>query len=748
MKFHNLLSMRYMLTQKRHSVLTVCSITAALTLMTLMFTLFSTVMVSLRAYEYDARPYHIQLTPMTAEQCEKAEQAEGVVSCTFRENKYDGISWGEILFENGLEDEEKAVKSVYELASLPDDTIITENKTLMKYDFIGLVARYNFAVIFALFYVFILFLAISMRLVIDTAFEISSKEREKQFGILQSIGASPRQIVKIITCESTVLSVIGVPLGLLCGTGMGYAAFVMVKNSGILAIFYDGKNDKMNELLQFSVNPWLILAAAVTGFVWVWLSAYSTGMRIIKMSPVQAISGRSNKIEKVKRHSLLGLLFGWKGTLAARNTRRAPKRFAITVVSLTISITLFAGFDYVLDTYENTVEKMNKEIGMDFDLDIYRTKAIENPLDYKDDIKAFEDTGYFDEIRFGMVQQFRYRSDNTDRVAISHYLSEYEYNVYFGGNPPIPYDELASKDGYILIEGRDSDSVPGNHTSIEIEAGGHILFTEEEYNSLTEEEKTDVQKYFGDVDENGDMAVNYFRIDYKPYTVNIIKNITWKSVNEQYVSSNEVSLISSIDQYERDYEMYGNLYEFQRYYYYVTLAENAVYGDVTDFIERSGDYVIDYDMYIMNKTLESTLALVRIIVGFINAMVMVIALVNMINIISTGLINRRSELAAMQCVGMTGKQLLGLTVTECLQYALTAGIASTVICVGMIYVTMRLLTEMTLAGDFGYAIEYLKPLPTVWLGALAAFVTALAAAAVTHSSMKRRSLVENIRFTD
>ena len=68
MKFHNLLAKRYILSQKRHSILTICSITAALMLMTLLFTGFSTVMSCLRAYEYDVRPYHIQLTPMTQEQ--------------------------------------------------------------------------------------------------------------------------------------------------------------------------------------------------------------------------------------------------------------------------------------------------------------------------------------------------------------------------------------------------------------------------------------------------------------------------------------------------------------------------------------------------------------------------------------------------------------------------------------------------------------------------------------------------------
>jgi len=59
-----------------------------------------------------------------------------------------------------------------------------------------------------------------------------------------------------------------------------------------------------------------------------------------------------------------------------------------------------------------------------------------------------------------------------------------------------------------------------------------------------------------------------------------------------------------------------------------------------------------------------------------------------------------------------------------------------------------LLKVMTLAGDFESAIEYLKPLPMVWLGALAAFLTALATAVVSLRGMKSKSLVEHIQSVE
>ena len=52
---------------------------------------------------------------------------------------------------------------------------------------------------------------------------------------------------------------------------------------------------------------------------------------------------------------------------------------------------------------------------------------------------------------------------------------------------------------------------------------------------------------------------------------------------------------------------------------------------------------------------------------------------NLLNIVSTGIANRRSELASLQCVGMTEGQLFRLSAIECLQYVLRAAVSSAVV---------------------------------------------------------------------
>ena len=108
--------------------------------------------------------------------------------------------------------------------------------------------------IFCIFFIFVVLIAFALRLIIDTAFEVSSKERERHYGVLQSIGATPEQIVRIIAYEGLRLCAVGV--------------------------------------------------------IWGFLSAYGVGMRIIKKSPMEAIITRTDKVEKVRKRTLSGLLFG------------------------------------------------------------------------------------------------------------------------------------------------------------------------------------------------------------------------------------------------------------------------------------------------------------------------------------------------------------------------------------------------------------------------------------------------------
>ena len=203
-------------------------------------------------------------------------------------------------------------------------------------------------------------------------------------------------------------------------------------------------------------------------------------------------------------------------------------------------------------------------------------------------------------------------------------------------------------------------------------------------------------------------------------------------------------VIATIDQYENGEYLLFKDTNLDYNSIYINLADMDDYYKAVDFFEKNSIYVTDYTAE--NRQLRALLASVNIIAAFFSVLIGLIAVVNMVNILATGILNRRGELAAMQCVGMTERQLYKMTVIECLQYALISGIAAIAVCELLIFPTEKMLYVvleiMEFLGDF---ISYTQPLPIIGISSICAFGIAIAASIIPLRAMHRTSLVEQIR---
>ncbi len=761
MNFQTMLAKRYIFAQKRHSVLTLCSIIVALAFMSMLFSGFTTCFTSLRNIAYDKAPYHFLVYSVTKEQGELLSQAEGIASCVLKENPDGSTYQAELMLQKYIKDEEVILDAAFEKAGLGFgfyDTFDTYvgNYDLLLYDFVGVAAWYQVAVYFALFFIFVLILAMAMRLVIDTAFEISSKERERQFGVLQSIGATPGQVVKIITMEGTLLSIIGIPIGLICGNALTYAAYRIVLHTKLMEAMLTP--EKIEELVCFSTNPWMMLASAATGYVWVWLSAYATGMRIIKMSPMQAITSRTNTVKKVKKHSIYGLLFGWVGKLASRNARRSLKRFWITVVSLTVSITLFSTSSFAIDGFIDSYEEYLFGEGIDFDFSVYGNNE-QDPLEYQKSIQELEGSGYYKNISFenGWWGRYRFDEERAAMVSVTYYNEE-AYSQLFDGKPPVSYEKLAASGEYIMLEISQELADPLTWENMQkvqqldelpLEIYRRQRISIKEYEALPEEQKKEMIEDFEYDETTGEeVLTGYTYKEFSPKTYSVGHRLPIEESRHGIdpLGMVSVELIGTLKQYEEHYEDYGD--RVASYEIECNLIDHDSYRDALNFIEKSEIVELGWDVYGMNYANRSGFTLTKIIVAFIALMVALISIVNMVNIVSTGLLNRRSELASMQCVGMTRGQMYGMTIVECLQYVLTSGVVSSLLSFAVMIGMKYFIRFMTLEEDFKTVISYTKPQGIVWLCTAAAFVVALITALISIQEMQKQSLVDQIRSVD
>ncbi len=717
--FERLLAKKYIFQQKRHSILTICSIMTALALMTALFTLFSTVLQCLHDVEYDNNPWHYKIVNLTKDKAESLLDLPEFDCKLVIEKDYTCSV--ELLLKEYTEYDYSYrgdIKGYWNELGINSQEQIEVNRSLIDYDMIDLQARGSMVQIFAIFYIFVIFLALALRLVIDTAFEVSSKERERQFGVLQSIGATPQQIVRIITYEGLMLSCVGVPLGILAGIGLGYASFQAILTSGVAeAYLHDGQEI----FLHYHLNILLLLIAAVTGLAWVLFSAYGTGMRVIKMTPIQAISNRSNKITKVKKHSFFTLLFGWKGRLAARNNRRQPKRFIITVLSLTLSMVLFASVSIIMEKGKVVVDRMLEDMYGENYFDIWAdTKANIGAEKYLNTMKQIEDSGYFTDVNYGItVVGF-----NDKNAIYINYSSETQYLQAFQNNPPVSYEELKNSGGYLYASAQELE--------------GDTVTVEQMLSYVSEKiGKQDVNLECPIIQKTGIPPAerNYLISD------NQLDKYIW--------------LYAPLELYQ---ESAKELYDLSRYSgsFTVMLKDTKEHDKAVDFL-NSLDTVESgmMDLYLEHKKSDTMLSAIEIGLTCLNIMFILIAVINMMNIISTGIINRKSELASMQCLGMTEGQLYGMTFIECAQYALTAGVFSVCLTEILLFATARFLKLFEVSDGDGSIlvsmdniVSYSEPLPRLLLAMVFAFAIAFFSSLIPLKFMQSTPLTDRIRSAD
>ncbi|MDE6732727.1 MAG: FtsX-like permease family protein [Oscillospiraceae bacterium] len=741
--FEGTLARKYISAQKRHSALTICSIAIALALIATLFSLFSTGMSILRNIAYDDGDYHIMIWGvdyggLTQEQYNAVEKAVGEYgTCTRVGDMITGhaVFNAKIMLEKDIDNAKNFVGKIERKMGLDQNERLgyTVNSTLMELDMRDDQSKLYMLSTIAVFYVFVLFFIMMLRLIIDTAFEVSSKERERQFGVLQSIGATPKQIVKIITCEGLLLSVIGIPLGTAAGVGLGYLVYRAVLGTGLFNLRLSPS--KAAELVHFSVNPWLLLLGVVTGLVWVLLSAYGTGMRIIKKSPVEAISGRANEVKRVSRSPMLGRLFGWTGKLASRNNKRQPKRFAAAIVALTLSIADFSATMVVVSDIRGAADKYYEEYGISEDFRYYFFNGADADTVALNDenLRKIEESGLFEAPMLLIdISGVSPKDENKWRPSfLVRFLNEAAYEENYYGEPPISYDELAKSGKYIFGE-KVLEYADDNVFSLVFEDEEMIKVSEEEYNALSPEEQ---EKFTS------------------RYT---IQGVTTYGYYPEYIASFEIDPDFVTDKYPYTlvaaYETYlnGEFAKFRERSHsdggFCSLINPDDLDKAIEFFEENS--IIYEDETAERRQLLATISSVNIVAIFLIVLIALIAVVNMVNVLVTGILNRRAELAALQCVGMTEKDLRKMTLIECLQYALTSGIAAVFVCEALMLLTKFMLTTLTDLVEFEFlnsAISFVQPLPIIFIASICAFIIAVTASIIALKSTRKMTLVEQIR---
>lgn len=571
------------------------------------------------------------------------------------------------------------------------DINVRTNTELLRYE--GMVmADAALAALYSLAAIVIAIIVVTSIFVIRNSFSISATERAKQFGMLASIGATPRQIRHSVLFEGIVVAAIGIPIGILLGV-VATLILTLVVNLLLDGIVMDDSK------VVFSMPIWIFVVTVLLSFVTVLLASLSPAVRAGKMSPIEAIRGNQDlkiKAKKIRSSKLVKRVFGVGGVIAQKNLKRSRKKYRTTVTSIVLSVATFVGLSSFMSY---AFEATNLQFGnVDFDFSI-----ISAPRAMGDEvIKRFDLKDYV----------FYWPASTADATILFMDQANFvKYAKSLGVNAK-DYDKVAIMSDCALTVREDGgyerrrvyETAEGeNYTA-------HVITKAEKDGSYREEDVEAIDVPITKVSETAPLA---------------------------FGSGQTPAIFVSENYYLRD-QLHPS--ELASLFMHDTPELEAVTAYAKELREQNAafeDANIENVEEIMAMQNRLYLLIAIFLYGFV-IVVMLIGVTNIFNTITTNIALRSKEFAILKSVGMTSKEFNRMVRLESLMYSGKALLIGLPLGFLMSYGFYRAFAE---AADFGFIVPWGAMLITILAVALLIWTI------MTYSvrQVAKQNIIETIR---
>ena len=693
--------------------------------------------------DYSAPGY----TALTAADTKSADQSP--IHCYFKLHKPAGVY--DFMKEMGYTQEYRYAYNTKVLlysGTAPFDSFLTAFYSLA-------------AIIIAL----IVFGSVSL---IYNAFSISVSERTRQFGLLSSVGATKKQLRRMVLFEALAVSAVGIPLGILVGIG-GIGITLLLIGDKFFSIV------RVDIPMRLCVSWQAVVIAAVIALVTVLISAWIPSKRATGVSAVEAIrqsmdikvSGRP-----VRTSKLAYKLFGLPCVLAGKHYKRNRKKYRTTVVSLFMSIVLFvsaAAFtDYMMESAEGGLASDQFDLIYAAESDASSAMTPDELLELlfsdhnvtggtytkkqflQGDISREYVTAMFADrfADFGMESEDRAPKD----FSISGYLyfvadAEFnrlleKYNLkeadYYDRDKPL---------GIALDRNIELDRRLEKYVTLDTLKGDECVIEGLYYVEIDGYYRKDSR-----IDENGNKVVLYQSRDNEndiielPHEESFAKYTlrSEKTIEEApfFVSRSTPVAINMIYPYSMLESVVPEaaLNQFRNTEYFLTSSNHTVsFENLATVLTENGLSSRQLFDYAANaETNRNVVTIIRVFAyGFI-VLISLIAAANVFNTISTNISLRRREFAMLKSVGMTQKGFRRMMNYECLLYGSKALLLGLPVSCGITYLIYRAVTR-------AYETSFRLPWAAIGIAVLSVFLVVFATMMYSMSKVKKDNPIDALK---
>lgn len=577
-----------------------------------------------------------------------------------------------------------------------------------------------------------LIIILSGYLLIYNVMYISVTKDIRFYGMLKTIGTSPSQIKMIVKMQTKKLSILGIPIGILLGTIMSFWAVPMA-----LKMFSVGQDGAMPTDISF--NPFIYIGTILFAAVTVTVSCRKPAKLASRVSAVEALkyNGQKNVKIKSKKTTDGGKIY----KMAFRNVFREKKRAFLVFASLFMGTMAFLSVDTFIGSMklENYVDYYLPDdftIYTDFGNDSNTEEEEKSDTQYANQLandignidgvtsvnvnRSADALLEFNETVFKPFLENEFMDENSLKEAIDFYKNTTDEEKAYAA-PVIAvssdmmkkYNEKASQKmdikrfekGEICLMGhvkskKQAEKVKGEYITI-----------------MDKTSKKSISLEIGSCptyDENHGLNIGYY----------------WqKGGAPSCILISETAMKKLTDQTRVD-NMIINCEPKAESFVKAKIKELVKVNPCVLYTEIKSEMISDF---------QSSMTAMNILGGGISIVLILIGIINFINVMLTGVFTRRGELAVMESVGMTKKQVKKMLTLEGYYYGAVTMTLILTIGNGIIYTIAHFAQQIADYAVFHYPVVFMCIIAVIIM-AICMFVPS-----VVYQMLSKESVTARLR---
>lgn len=557
-------------------------------------------------------------------------------------------------------------------------------------------------------------------LLIYNVFYISIAQDIRFYGMLKTLGTTARQIRKIVYKKAIKLSLMGIPIGLLLGWPIGRLLLPAIVNM---------LTDDIR--IVTTVNPLIFLVAIVFSAITVFISCQKPAILAAKVSPMEALhyieqAGGKKKQRRSKHISTM--------MMAKNNLTRNKKKVMIVTLSFALSIVLLNSVYTYVTSFD--FDKFVADFSLT-DFTVSDTTVINNYAPYNtanvsqdfisqaESLNGLEDIGNIylwtskQPLSENDLARLQELSASSSDIAneLENYRVRQEHGVNVYGLDDFPAEYVQVLDGELNTEQWKAGTgvyvtplrmmgdgslclyKPGDQISVTQLDGTNKVYDVLAVVSIPSALQTPLQVDMG--------------LDYIFPTNELLGNM---------VSADQPAM-KTIFNVDEEHQL---------------ATENWLKNYTTNT-----DTALDYlSKVTLRQTFDGMINMYRLVGGALCAILALIGILNFINSMTTSILSRYREIAMLQSVGMTGRQVKQMLIYEGIGYSILGLFGSLILSVIASLTVVRMMgAELTyFTWHFTLLPVFLCIIPVILITAIVPLVC--------YNKMAQKTVVERLRIAE